>query len=154
MKFEVEYRPVAAADEEDVLGRPWRRHGTVDLVEDTLVIEGLVAGEAYETRVREVLDTGAFGDWVLSDPVAASRGARIGGDGEELPPPPPRNVRIDRDGCLAWDYPPGVEDLAGFEVRHAPGDYRNFGDADPVHEELVAAPPLPLCGIPRGIRTI
>ncbi|NUN51423.1 MAG: hypothetical protein HUU06_01370 [Planctomycetaceae bacterium] len=153
-KWEVEYRQRRIADEEDLLGRPWTRHGTVESEVPSVAIEGLADGEEYEVRVREVLEAGSFGEWIFAPPAMTSRGARTGPGGEPLPPPPPRNPRIDRDGCLAWDYPPGVEDLRGFEVRHAPEDYRNFGDADPVHEELLAAPPLPLCGVPRGKRTL
>lgn len=153
MAWEIEYRPATEEGDEALPPRDWRRVSRLESDFGDITISGLEHGAAYEVRVREVVDE-VVGPWVYAEPVAASKGSRAGSDGIEIPPPPPRNLRIEKDGCLYWDYLEGVPDLAGFEIRHAPEDYRHFADAQPAHTGLVAAPPYELCGVPRGLRTV
>jgi hypothetical protein len=124
---------------------------------EELVIDNLTDGDQYEVRVRELYDDGSYSDWTLSDPVTAAIGARPGTDDAETPPPPAQNLRVEADGCLFWDHPEAPlagREIIGYEVRQASEDYRNHDAAVDASPGLVAAPPLDLCGVPRGVRTL
>lgn len=138
--YEIEQRISGATD---WTPRPERvLEGTGDIV-----LPDLEAGATYEFRVRTVDDTdGAASAWQLLDPYVA---ARPPGD-----PPAPSSISLADDDCLVWEMPVQVEDLAGFEVRHAPGDEDHWGRSERAHDGLVGSPPYGLCGVPRGRRTL
>lgn len=153
--IQVEYREAPTAGFEAPL---WRSAGTMEIGAE-LELPNLIAGTSYEVRAREVREDGSYAAWTYSEPVEAALASREAAGAEEAPASP-QNVRIDRDGCLAWDYPaaaslpPGVT-LAGFEVRTAPDTYDVHDAMQPVHDGLVApGAPVSLCGVPRGTRTM
>ncbi len=143
--YQVEVRRHPDDASADDLG--WRRfeRRAFDADEDLVLTEGFEVGGAYYVRVRAVDEQhGGFSDWVVYDSVTVERPAGA--------PPAPTDLRVS-GGCLTWSMPHVVEDLAGFEVRHAPGNETSFDRAQPLHDGLVD-PPMPLCTVPQGDRTM
>lgn len=138
-------------------GPEWSRLGPIEAGRE-VVIDNLTDGDSYEVRVREVYPDGTVSAWTVAEPATAGIGARPAEDGTENQPPPVQNVRIEGDDCLVWDPPPDApldgREIIGYEVRHASDDYREHDAATDISSGLVAAPPIPLCGVPRGLRTV
>lgn len=150
---ELEYR--LAAQEGGASGA-WTRAPNADEGREVEIL-GLTEGATYEVRARIVGPTGYAGAWVYGEPVIASRGLSLDDAGAAATPAPVENVRIERDGCLYFDHPAGDvpgRDLAGYEVRQASDDYQNHDGAVDVSGGLVAASPVSMCGVPRGLRTL
>ena len=129
---------------------PWISAGAIAMGVP-FAITDLVEGATYETRCRQIYDDGSFSDWITAPATQATRASQSGSDDQEVQPTPPQNLRIDRDGCLAWDYPEGSAGTGTtFEVRTAPDATTSWNQARPIADTAFTAPPVSLCGVPRG----
>jgi len=137
--FEVHYRE--ATDDEDA---DWTVLPRVSAAATSFTIDGLEEGNEYEIRVRTVDELGSATDWVTTTHLV---------EAPERELPNVVDVAITDGDCLSWRLPVVIDHLAGYEIRHAPGDVRLWEAAEPAHEGLWPSAPFPLCGVPGGERT-
>lgn len=144
--FEVEYRR-SPTDETDDASPDWRRSEKRPLADvGTIELDELIVGDFYDVRVRMVDDeTGETSDWTTRTGVEVEKNAGA--------PAAPLGVRMTCAECIVWDNPIEVQDLRGALVRHVVENDDHWGRAEPAHEQVLSAPPFPLCAVPRGRRT-
>lgn len=137
-----------AATEDGAEPAPWRSLPLYPADGETLDLSHLPFRDGtYDFRVRMVPDDGPPSEWTYIP------GLEVTGQSEEVLPPPPTGLRVDRSSCLAWDLEDRPLGLAGFLARYALGDRRVWEEGIPIGPGVVDNPPLPTCGVPHGVVT-
>lgn len=102
---------------------------------DTVSIDRVEDGVAYDIRIRSITRDGLASPWaeVLNHTVI----------GKTTPPIAPVNLRL-VEGTLRWDYPTPPPDLEGFVLRVSPGATGVWSTAIPLHVGVAGSTPFPL----------
>lgn len=122
---------------------------TVAMVDATLGVAYLAPvndGETYDTRIRFI------------NPYLAVQSPWTDGPlhtvvGKTEPPPDVASFAVELDGTANWPTMTGVPDLAGYRIRWHPGNNTSWGDATPLHTDLLQASPYAILIRPTNTAT-